>query len=499
MDRQKLIMDQRFLTLSKKIPQWLFRLIASAVIVGIVTFVLKKVESGLQIQLIALLYLLPVLGCTMFWGLTFGIVAGFLSFLAFNYYFIQPYFTLTVHQTQDLITLIVFLIVSVVVSQLVGQARAAERLAKKREWEAMRLYELNTALAGLTEVHAILQAVSLKLIETFHFQQVEISTNNTSAAGAIITRLPLDGGKKEPCDLSLSMFTARNTEGEIRLWFDQENLSLEETRLLAAFNNQAALAIERARLFQQQQLARVLEESDRVKTSLLSSVSHELRTPLAVIKAASSSLCNGTIEWDSAARLELVETIDEEADALNQLVGNLLDMSRIEAGVLHPLKHWNSIPEIVKGVREKLKSQLRRHPVTSEFSGDFPLVPTDYMMMEQVFTNLFSNSIKYAPENTPIRIFAGVKGDQALITVSNQSPNVPEEHLKHIFDKFHRVTEADKITGTGLGLSICKGFIEAHEGKIWAENLSDGLAFNILLPLTLEGERPKMPGDETDG
>lgn len=146
-----------------------------------------------------------------------------------------------------------------------------------------------------------------------------------------------------------------------------------------------------------------------------------------------------------------------------------------------------------------MKSQLRRHPVNSEFSGDFPLVPTDYMMMEQVFSNLFSNSIKYAPENTPIRIFAGVKGDQALITVSNQSPNVPEEHLKHIFDKFHRVTEADKITGTGLGLSICKGFIEAHEGKIWAENLSDGLAFNILLPLTLEGERPKMPGDETDG
>ena len=492
-------MDQRFLAFTKSIPQWLFRLLASAAIVGFVTFVLKKVESGLQIQLIALLYLLPVLGCTMFWGLTFGIIAGFLSFLAFNYFFIQPYFTLTVHQTQDLITLIVFLIVSVVVSQLVGQARAAERLAKKREWEAMRLYELNTALAGLTEVHAIMQAVCVKLIDTFHFQQVEISTTDTSAARAIIARLPLDGGKKEPCDLSLSMFTTRNTEGEIHLWFDQENLSLEETRLLAAFNNQAALAIERARLFQQEQLARVLEESDRVKTSLLSSVSHELRTPLAVIKAASSSLCNGTIEWDSAARLELVETIDEEADALNQLVGNLLDMSRIEAGVLHPMKQWNSISEIVKGVSQKMKSHLRRHSVTSEFSEDFPLVPTDYMMMEQVFTNLFSNSIKYAPENTPIRISATVKGDQAFITVSNQSPNVPEEHLKHIFDKFYRVTEADKITGTGLGLSICKGFIEAHDGKIWAENLPNGLAFNILLPLTLEGEGPKMPGDETDG
>ncbi len=494
-----MIMTKNFSILIKKIPYWLFRLIASAAIVGLLTFILKKVESGLQIQLIALLYLLPVLGCTMFWGLTFGIIAGFLSFLAFNYYFIQPYFTLTVHQTQDLITLIVFLIVSVVVSQLVGQARAAERLAKKREWEAMRLYELNTALAGLTEVHAILQTVSTKLIETFHFQQVDISANNIPGGGVITTRQPLDGRREEPCDLSLSMFTARNTEGEIHLWFDQEDLSLEETRLLAAFNNQAALAIERARLFQQEQLARVLEESDRVKTSLLSSVSHELRTPLAVIKAASSSLSNGTVEWDSAARQELVVTIDEEADALNQLVGNLLDMSRIEAGALHPLKQWNSILEIVKGVSGKMQSQLRRHPVTCDFSEDFPLLPTDYMMMEQVFTNLFSNSIKYAPENTPIRISARVVDDQAVITVSNQSPNVREEHLKHIFDKFYRVTKADKITGTGLGLSICKGFIEAHEGRIWAENLPDGFAFNITLPLTLEGERPKLPGNETDG
>ena len=487
------------LTLSKSIPQWLFRLVASAAIVGILTFILKKVESGLQIQLIALLYLLPVLGCTVLWGLTFGIVAGFLSFLAFNYYFIQPYFTLTVHQTQDLITLIVFLIVSIVVSQLVGQARAAERLAKKREWEAMRLYELNSAMAGLTEVPAILHTVSSKLIETFHFQQVVITANSGPGTSAVTTRLPVDGDRKEPCDLSLSMFTARNIEGEMRLWFSQKDLSLEETRLLAAFNNQAALAVERARLFKQEQLARVLEESDRVKTSLLSSVSHELRTPLAVIKASSSSLRNGTVEWESAARQELVETIDEEADALNLLVGNLLDMSRIEAGALHPMKRWNSILEIIKGVREKMQGQLRRHPVSFNVPDDFPLVPTDYMMMEQVFINLFSNSIKYAPENTPIRISASVKDDQAIITVYNQSPNVPHEHIEHIFDKFYRVTEADKITGTGLGLSICKGLIEAHEGRIWAENKPDGFAFNIALPLKLAGEHPKLPGDEANG
>ena len=163
------------------------------------------------------------------------------------------------------------------------------------------------------------------------------------------------------------------------------------------------------------------------------------------------------------------------------------------------MKRWNSILEIVKGVCEKMHAQLRGIPVFYDFPDDFPLVPTDYMMMEQVFSNLLSNSIKYAPENSPIRISGKVEDDRAIIRVINQSPYVPEEHLEHIFDKFFRVTQADKITGTGLGLSICKGLIEAHDGKIWAENRPDGFTFNITLLLILEGERPKLPGDETDG
>jgi two-component system sensor histidine kinase KdpD len=120
-------------------------------------------------------------------------------------------------------------------------------------------------------------------------------------------------------------------------------------------------------------------------------------------------------------------------------------------------------------------------------------------MMEQVYTNLFSNSIKYAPEDTPIRVSANVSDDQAIITICNRSPHVPEEHLEHIFDKFFRITQADKITGTGLGLSICKGLIEAHDGRIWAENVADGFAFKIALPLKLDGTHPRLPEDETDG
>ncbi len=474
-------------------------LVGNLLIIGIVTLLLKLVESGLQIQLIALLYLLPVLVCTVLWGLAAGILAGFFSFLAFNYFFIQPYFTLNVHQTQDLITLIIFLIVAVVVSQLIGQARQAVRLAEKREHESARMYDLISALAGLTDVREIIQILAEKLHSTFSFDQVEINTRDVETDGSVTHRFPEGSHLNKSPELLITMYTSRSTEGEIRLWFDQSDLSLEETRLLSAFSNQGALAIERVRLFKSENIARILEESDRVKTSLLNSVSHELRSPLAAIKASASSLRSGAVEWDTPARTELLATIDEETDALNLLVGNLLDMSRIEAGALQPMIRWNSIMEIIRGVEMKMRGQLNEHPLKYEIDENFPLVPTDYVMMGQVFTNLISNSIKYAPGNTSILISAKESDGQAIIRVINQSPPVPEEHLGHIFDKFFRITEADKVTGTGLGLSICKGIIEAHEGKIWAENTPAGFVFNICLPLTLDGALPRLPKDIIDG
>lgn len=479
--------------------QLLLIYIGTVVVIGLTTALLKLLESTLEIQLIALIYLLPVLVCTVLWGLTSGILAGLFSFLAFNYFFIQPYFTLHVHKTQDLITLIIFLIVAVVMSQLIGQAREGVRLSKKREWEATRMYELISALAGLIDIRSIVQTLAEKILETFHFDQVEIITTDRLNDASLNYRTPSEPIISKPFELSIPMFTVRNTEGEILLWFNQNNLTLEETRLLAAFSNQGALAIERVHLFKSENIARVLEESDRIKTSLLNSVSHELRSPLAAIKASASSLRSGAVDWDTAARVELLATVEEETDQLNLLVGNLLDMSRIEAGVLQPQKNWNSIPEIIKGVATKMRAQLVHHKMVFDFADNLPLVPTDYVMMGQVFTNLISNSVKYALIDTSIVISAKVTENCILIKVINQSPSVPEEHLEHIFDKFFRITKADKVTGTGLGLSICKGIIEAHGGKIWAENQLAGFVFNITLPLTLDGALPDIPKGEIDG
>jgi two-component system sensor histidine kinase KdpD len=299
-----------------------------------------------------------------------------------------------------------------------------------------------------------------------------------------------------PPELIVPIEAARGTLGEIRLWRATPAISSSERRLFQTFASQGALALERAWLAQAESRARVLEESDQLKSAILSSVSHELRTPLSTIKAAASSLRGKEVSWDSPARTELVAAIDDEADHLNMLVGNLLDMSRIESGALKPKREWNILPEIVGSVLARMKRLSESHQIKVDVPENLQLVPVDYVQMEQVFTNLVSNSLKYAPANTLVCIRARVEEGSIHVQVSNQGPQVPPEDLERIFDKFYRITAAERVTGTGLGLSICKGIIEAHGGHIWAENLPDGLAFNFTLPLTWEGARPpQLPMD----
>ena len=275
------------------------------------------------------------------------------------------------------------------------------------------------------------------------------------------------------------------------MWLDRAALTPAEDRLLKTFATQGALALERSRLARSETRARVAEESDRLKTALLSSVSHELRTPLAAIKAAVTSLRSGAVERQSIARDELLATIEEETDQLNTLVGNLLDMSRIEAGVLKPQRSWNDLEEIIGAALARLKQAARHHRLEIAVPEDLPLIPVDFVQIQQVFTNLISNSLKYSPEGSTIRVEAARRDpDVVVVRVINQGPPVPEEHLDRIFDKFYRVTAADRVTGTGLGLSICKGIVEAHGGRIWAENLADGLAFNFTLPLRVKDMPP---------
>ena len=467
-----------------------FRYLLAICLIGITTAVFFVLRNVLDTSLVALLFLLPVGLSTFLWGLGAGITSALFAFLTFNYFFIQPHYTLTVHRPIDLVILFVFLVVAVVISQLVGRAQAGLAAATAREREATQLYELSTALAGQHDEQAIGCILAERMYSLFDAEWIELDVH----AGQLIgIRIPIEPHPPRPPELILPIQAARGSIGEIRLWRIKTAIAPIEKRMVQTFASQGAIAFERAHLFQTESRAKILEESDRLKSAILSSVSHELRTPLAAIKASVTSLLSEEVSWDSSVRKELLTAIDDEADHLNMVVGNLLDMSRLEAGVLKPKREWNILSEIVGGVLTRMRRLTEDHELVVDLPEDLPLLPVDYVQMEQVFTNLLSNSAKYAPEGTLIQIRAYVQEDSIIhVQVSNQGPKVPEEHLERIFDKFYRVTDADRVTGTGLGLSICKGIIEAHGGHIWGENLANGFAFNFTLPLTRDGMSPHL-------
>ena len=432
---------------------------------------------------IALIFLLPVGLSATLWGLVPGVIAAVASFLAFNYYFIEPIHSLTVHDAEDLIIMVAFLGVTVVISELVERIKRNLAAATDREYEALRLYEFSALLAASQSEQAAAQVLLDKIDQTLRASRIEVLIETTPQP------ILLSKGLSLPENASLKpsvepLQSARGLIGEVRLWRREKPINEAEARVLKIFASQGVLAIERMRLADAARKARVIEESDRLKSSLLSSVSHELRSPLAAIKASVSSLRSGEVEWETEARTDLLTTVEEEIDHLNVLVGNLLDMSRIEAGALKPQKKPNMLNEIVNAVRGRMRAQLQTYPLTVEVPDDLPLVNVDFVQVEQVFTNLLTNSMKYSHAGSTIRITAKVKDTRNLqVTLTNQSMPVPEADLDRIFDKFYRINPSERVTGSGLGLSICKGIIEAHGGTIWAENLPDGLAFNFTLPL----------------
>jgi two-component system sensor histidine kinase KdpD len=301
---------------------------------------------------------------------------------------------------------------------------------------------------------------------------------------------------------------AARTSGPERRSLPRQHRVIQDERdaqaaLFAAFCDQIALALERADLRRQAIHAEALRESDRLKTALLGSVTHDLRTPLASIKAATTSLLEPGTAWSDADRHELLESIDTSVDRLNRLVSNLLDLSRLEGGAATPEKDWYPIGDVLATVLDRLEltGQLHDHRIAVDILPDLPLVPLDYTQMEEVFTNLLENGIKYSPAGSVIRVQARVlAGGELEVRVTDQGIGIPANELQAIFDRFYRVqhvrlpwTNRPPI-GTGLGLAIVAGIIHAHGGRIWAESmLGQGATFIFTLPIPEHGPQGSLP------
>jgi two-component system sensor histidine kinase KdpD len=251
--------------------------------------------------------------------------------------------------------------------------------------------------------------------------------------------------------------------------------------------------MERISLAEKERQASLILESDRLRTALLNSVSHELKTPLSFIIGSVSSLLDTETIYSEEAKHELLESIREGANRMERIIANLLDTARIESGMMH-LKHdWCDIEDIIGTALRRLNDQLKNRPLIVDISVDIPLLKADCVLLEQVVVNLLDNALKYSPAKSPLEITVTYEDAIVQVSVADKGIGIPKEDLARIFDKFYRVKQRTvQASGTGLGLSICKSIIEAHKGRIWAENRPEGgtiISFSLPAPETEESKR----------
>jgi len=269
--------------------------------------------------------------------------------------------------------------------------------------------------------------------------------------------------------------------------------SLQQRSLLESFIQQIALVLDRQRLSEADQTAKLLEESERLSKALINSISHELRTPIAAITSAASGLEDLIRQDNPPLRRALTGEIREASRRLNRLVGNLLDMTRLEAGRMQPRLEWCDVGDLVNVALQQLEKELTGRPVSLSLAPKLPLVKMDFVLMEQVLVNLLLNAALHTPPGTSIQVSTSVTASELVLAVADTGPGIPPEALPQLFDKFYRAPGAP-AGGSGLGLSIVKGFVEAHGGKVAAGNRAGGGAeFTIHLPLG----QPPPPPDES--
>jgi len=288
--------------------------------------------------------------------------------------------------------------------------------------------------------------------------------------------------------LFLPLRTPRGVGAVLGITRDPPNplLTPDERRLLDALADQAAVAIERIALTAEIDETRVLRETERLRSALLTSISHDLRTPLASVLAALSSLRREDGEQDPEARQELLETAQEEAERLNRFVGNLLDITRLEGDALVVKRDMVDLADVVGSAMRRVRKLLAGRSVKIDIADDLPMVRLDFVLFEQVLFNLLDNAAKYSPPASTVSIRAIRSGDSIALQIADEGSGIPAQDLERVFDKFYRLKSSDRQrAGTGLGLAICRGFIEAQGGTIGASNRKGqpGTVFTITLPL----------------
>jgi two-component system, OmpR family, sensor histidine kinase KdpD len=481
-------------------------------------------QHWLAVQNISLAFLTAVLTSAIAYGLWPSLVAGLASVLAYNFFFLPPLHTFTIADPENVVALFFFALVAVIASNLAARVRDQALTARQRAKITEDLYLFSRKLAAVVTLDELLWATSYQialmlkvrvvlllpegesiavragyppedLLDAADLAAAKWCWQNNRPAGRDADTLP--GTRR----LFLPIRTGRGAVGVVGIDSDRPGplLSPDQRRLLDALADQTALAIERVNLADDLDRARIVAETDRLRSALLTSLSHDLRTPLASILGSATSLDSYGGRLDERTTKELIGTIREEAERLNRFIANLLDMTRLESGAIEPRIAPHDLAELVGSALERASKILAWHRVALDLPADLPMLELDPVLFEQVLFNLLDNAAKYAPPGSLIRLEARRGHDAVALSVMDEGSGIGPDDLERIFDKFYRVQAQDRQrAGTGLGLAICRGFIEAMGGTIVAENRPDrsGAVFTLRLPAAAEARQPAEAAGE---
>jgi len=504
--------------------------------VGLLSAAMLPLREFLGVINILLMFVALALGLGLFAGAGPASLGAIVAFFAFDYLFIPPYYTLDVANRDHAFALVVYLAISIVTSVLVARVRARTQEALRESRRTTLLYDLNRALVGGVTLDQILQTIVENVVviygsegcrllvadtdrDVLRVRATSTSSSGTSASSAVDRqtafmatwviehrelaglssvgrriRQPHGAGlpPREPYTrpqhdmLYVPIATEERVFGVLEVMGKPGGgrFGNDDERMLRSFADQAALAVERTRLVEEEARALILDQTNELKSALLAAVSHDLRTPLAAIKASSSALLDPSVTWNVETRDELLVAIDEETDRLTLMVSNLLDLSRIEGGALKPSLDWQDIGELLEDVRLRMVRQTAGHDFRIVVDEHLPVISLDYVEIVQVVINLVGNAIKYSPASTPIVVTARQHGDDVRISVEDHGMGIPAHRLPHIFETFYRAHEQGPVSGSGIGLAICKGLVEAHGGRIWVTSQrGEGTTVTFSLPI----------------
>jgi two-component system, OmpR family, sensor histidine kinase KdpD len=449
-------------------------LILAIVGLPLLTSVLSRFREDLGFQNALLIFLLLVVTISTIGGLWPGLLASVGGFLLLNWFFAPPLHALDLAYTRDLVALIAFLVVAGVISALVN---LAARRAAEATRAAARANALGHMAGTVLEEGDPLPDLAAELVSAFRLdgasvlsRDEEATWHTVASAGPRPPHTPEDGSLALPLT------------GEATLVLRGGELRAEDREVLHAFANQLAVALAGRRLQAEAASAAALAKANELRTALLAAVSHDLRTPLASIKASATSLLSDDVSWEPAAVRDLLRTIDAESDRLNSLVGNLLDMSRLQTGSLPISARPVGLEEIVAGAVSSLGAS--DVPVETDVPETLPLVQVDPALLERAVANLVENAIRHAPTGKAVRVIAGRVGDAVDLRVIDAGPGIPREERERVFRPFQRLGDNPNGEGVGLGLAVAKGFVEALGGELSVEDTpGGGTTMVVTLPL----------------